>query len=57
MEQPLSRKQEKVCSRCQHSFNSWGLKRDKCLVCDPIRPDLAKLYKAQIDRSDPLVRL
>jgi len=52
-----SRTQEKLCAKCQRPFWSWGLQRDKCLSCDPIRPDLAKIYREQIDRDDPMVRL
>lgn len=57
MEQPISRKQERQCVSCNHTFASWGMRRDKCLLCDPIPPKLAKLYFEQIQRDDPLVRL
>jgi len=54
---PLSRKQEKVCVKCQRVFNSWGMQRDKCLFCDPIPPKLAKIYFEQIRTDHEHVRL
>ena len=55
--EPLSRKQTKTCVACQKPFNSWGMKRDKCLMCDPIPPRLAKLYFEQIRTDNILVKL
>lgn len=53
----LSRKQEKFCVSCGWAFNSWGMRRDRCLLCDPIPPKLAKVYREQIDTDDAMVRL
>ena len=55
--EPLSRKQEKVCVSCKKTFWSWGMKRDRCLICDPIPPRLAKLYFEQIQSGHVHVRL
>ena len=55
--EPLSRKQSKRCVACGKDFNSWGMKRDKCLLCDPIPPRLAKLYFEQIRTDHIHVRL
>lgn len=54
---PESRKQDKRCAACGHIFSSWGMKRDRCLQCDPIPPKLARIYRAQIDQDHEHVRL
>jgi len=55
--EPISRKQERICTQCGKTFWSWGMRRTKCLACDPIPPKLARIYVGQIQADDPLVRL
>lgn len=57
MAEPLSRKQAKVCKKCNREFWSWGMKRELCLQCDPIIPKLARIYRQQIDAGHEHVRL
>ena len=55
--EPMSRKQQRTCKVCRREFNTWGMQRDKCLMCDPIPPKFARIYREQIQRDDPMVRL
>ena len=52
-----SRRQPRPCEKCGYVFNTWGMAWTKCLLCDPIPVKQAKVYFAQIQNDDPLVKL